>query len=521
MPNVSRMSSGETIPAGDAVGAGRRADGGERSPTPGSGARPVERGGAPPRRGATRPDRTVLSRGQVLLLVGAAVAVTAWYLLLGTGFVLDDWYTLGNARVDGAWAAAGEDQRVARPGAWVLYALVFGVVGEDAAVVVVLLGVVSLLTALLLARLLTRFVPSAVATAVALAWLVLPNHTSLEVWASAVNIAVAVLALVGGLVLVAGLEPDGERSGPGRARLVGASAALGVGVLCYEAVAPAALAGALALPWLRAGRPRWRATMVAATGPVLAMGWILANWHPAKDVKGWVDASQAVGGHLGWGIVPAGPAADLATVVGLAGSVAAAVVVVRGRSTAPRATWLVLAGWAVVVLGVVPFLRYLYAPLGAGDRFSCVSAIGGAMVWVGLGWWLHGRRREAAVVAAAALLAGALVQRAHMADLWSRAGDDSRALEAEVRARFPEPPAEPLVFGPAPVQEDNVVAVLDASNVRGMLRWIYGTSDVDAVVTYGTAEFEGYPASRRIDMEALSSLDVPDRAPDAERDGAG
>ena len=40
---------------------------------------------------------------------------------------------------------------------------------------------------------------------------------------------------------------------------------------------------------------------------------------------------------------------------------------------------LVIAGVTVLVLGTMPYVRYLYEPLGAGDRANYLSAFGAAI----------------------------------------------------------------------------------------------------------------------------------------------
>jgi multidrug efflux pump subunit AcrB len=148
-----------------------------------------------------RPGR---DRGAILV-VAASLAASAVYAVLGVGYVLDDWFALRNAHVGGAWAAAGHEQDLARPGASATYALVFGLMGEHPLLVLALQAAIGALTAWVLLTLLRRFLPAGPATLAALCWVVLPNHTALEVWASATNIALALLlTLVGALVLLSG-----------------------------------------------------------------------------------------------------------------------------------------------------------------------------------------------------------------------------------------------------------------------------------------------------------------------------
>ena len=437
-------------------------------------------------------------------IVLASLAVTALYAVRGTGFVLDDWFTLGEGAVVGPVDAAGAGAARDRPGAYLVYLLVFGALGEHPGAVLAFQGAVALATALVLFALVRRFVSDELAAVTALVWVLLPNHTSLEVWASAANIAVALLALLVGLLVLV----ESERW-PGWAA---AGAVLGVGVLCYEAVLPAAVVGAVALPWLRRGRPRWRASAVAAAGPALATLWILSHWHDDKQASGLADLTQAFGGNLGWGIAPEGLLADLLAMVALGG------IVLAGVRLAQRATRrrtgagerMVVAGAAVVAVGAAPFAFYFYAPLGAGDRFNVVSAVGSALIWTGLGAMAWKVRRELALAGAAVLVLAVGLARWERADRWSRAGDDALAILDAVATRWPEPPDHPIVLGPRPVQEGNVAAFIDQSNVRTAVQWLYGREGVEVVLVFDAEAFEQFPEDQRIDIVAISSLEATD-----------
>jgi len=432
--------------------------------------------------------------------------VVGLYASLGTGFVLDDWYTLRNAHFDGALAAAGEDQRLARPGAWLVYAVVFGVIGPHPAVVLVLQGAVVAATAVLLVLVLRRFLPSPLATLAAALWVMLPNHTSLEAWASASNIALALLLGVAGCFLLG-------RSELGTAGIAGAAVLMATAALCYEAVIPAALLAALALPWLADGRPRWAPVVAVGTGLVLVATWILTHWHPGKPVTiGETDLTQAVGAHLGWGVVPAGVAADLVTLVGLAGVTLAVarVVLPSQRGRAGPAEWCVVAGLVVIGVGTVPFAFYLYAPLGAGDRLTVVSSVGGAMVWaglVGMAWAWH---RLAGAVGLAALVALSAAVRVERAVLWHRAGRDAVAILDGIRERFPEPTGT-IVIGPEPIQRDNIAAFVDQSNIDAAVQLVYGDPSVRGGITFSVEQFEQYPPDQRFDIRTVSQLQPSQR----------
>ena len=150
-----------------------------------------------------------------------------------------------------------------------------------------------------------RFVREELAGVAALLWLVLPNHTSLEVWASAANITLACCCSSP----VATHCPVIRSAGRGSSRPPCCFAA---SALCYEATLPVAALAAFALPWFVARRIRWDAVVAVGVTTGLAALWIVTHWHPAKSVSHHVaDLSQMLGTHLGWGIAPDGVVADL------------------------------------------------------------------------------------------------------------------------------------------------------------------------------------------------------------------
>lgn len=417
--------------------------------------------------------------------------------MLGPGFVLDDWFTLRNAAFDGAWSSAGVAQQTARPGAAALYALMFGVIGPRPLAALALLALIGAATAGLLVVLLRSFFPETIAVGAAVLWVVLPNHVSLEVWASTVNIAASVLLTVAAGVVM--LRWD--------IRWL-AVPLLVAAALCYEAVIPAAAALVVVGPWRARGRIDW--PLVGASGAaLLGVGlWIMSHWHPAKHVSSTTaDLTQAVAAHLGWGIAPEGVLASLILVVGLLGLVLALgrLALPSWRDSTGPAERAVLAGVVVIVLGTVPFVRYTYAPLGAGDRFNFVSSIGGALVWAGILSMAWVRRRAVFVVVVALLFLGALVARGQRSVLWHRAAHDAVAIQQAVVSSIPAPEGT-VAIGPEPIQQQNVAAYLDQSNVSAALQLAYDDPAQRAVLTFSQEEFDRFPAAERVDIRPLSML---------------
>ena len=433
------------------------------------------------------------------LAATASLAASMVYVILGPGYVLDDWFTLSHAHFGGAWAAAGSAQQTARPGAALVYAVVFGLVGQHPMVTLGILAVVGAATAALLVVVVRRFFGPGLALGTALLWVVFPNHTSLEVWASATNIALCVL-----LATTATLLLDSTS----RRRQAGALVLFAGAALCYEAIIPLAAVLILVVPWYRRGRPDWALTAAGAGALGAVAIWIVVHWHPDKHVaSGVADLSQALGAHFGWGIAPEGPIASIIMIGGVIGvAVAAARLSLPSlRHHAGRAEAAVAVGCAVIILGTVPFAKYLYAPLGAGDRFNFVSSIGGALVWAGLLAMVGAWRRELLVVAAVVVVGAGLATRGYRSLLWHRAGQDAVAIQQGVVAAIPQPSGT-VVVGPAPIQQQNIAAFLDQSNIQGALALAYNSESVRAGLTFSDAQFAQYPPGDRFDMRTVSQL---------------
>jgi hypothetical protein len=358
-----------------------------------------------------------------------------------------------------------------------------------------------LATAVLLVLTLRRFVPHAYAVVAGILWLVLPNHTSLEVWASAANISLSVLLLVGGCLVLSNDQLRGVH-------LVGAAALFSASVLSYEATLPCAAVAVLVLPRLASGRMRWDAVAVNAVALSATAIWIVTHWHPAKSVaREMADLSQMLGAHLGWGIAPDGVLADVVLVLGVIGVGVALVRLALPslRSRAGAEEWMVLAGVIIVVLGTVPFAFYLYAPLGAGDRFNAVSALGGAMAWTGVLAMVWRANRVVAGVALAALLLVGILARVERVELWHKAGRDAVAILDGVQQDIPAPTGT-IVIGPAPIQEGNVAAFLDQSNINAAVQFVYDDETVRGGISFDQQEFDRVPPELRFDIRPVSEL---------------
>ena len=439
----------------------------------------------------------------VLIAVGGAALVP--YLLAGPGFFVDDWFALRNARLDVWWNAAGSGQWRARPGAGFVYALTFGLLNDRPWIYVLLAAVMLVACAVVLERVLRRFLPPVVALVIAAAWLVIPNHTSLEAWPSALNIALALLLFLAAMERLTVARPS-------TATDLTSAALLGLSVLCYEATAPA---GAVAVAWMawNARDDRRRAVrLLGAHGIVLGLvsAWMLTHWNSGKSgLDVWFDPVQVVNAHVSVSVVGENPAAPILGGIVLVVTVLAVYLrLARGEATSSWPFHAIVGGWIVVLLGALPFVRYFYSPVGLGDRVTVVSGLGGAAVLVGAVGWLGQRQRVLGAALAVLILAGVVGTRASFVRDYSVAADDSRRILADVQQRWPTPPDHRIVFGPYPVMKRNIVAFIDAD---WPIQWLYGTRDVEAGFTLTSEAFATIPERERVDIVALSHLEATDR----------
>lgn len=436
----------------------------------------------------------VFRRHPNLTLTALAVAVALPYGLMGVGFVLDDWLVLGLAHFDGALGAAGRLTWLNRPGQGAVYSLTFGLIGDHPMAHYVLQVALSALTAVLLHKLLRRFLDQGPALAIAALWLVVPNHGSLIRWPSASMILVGLALLLGAGLLLTRLEPD-LRSDVAAAVLITAS------VLCYEAMAPAAAVGAMALPRLADGRWRWSALIMGCAGALAGLGWVLLHFNPAKaGIDVTADLTQLFPAHFGWGIAPR---PVLSVVVGLLGLTGLVVVAVRAVGIGDRkreVDWLFVIGIALIGLGTAPFVKYFYAPLGAGDRVNVVAGVGTALCWYALGRMCWAWCRHVAAAAGGVVLVSMVAAGLEGDRTWSRAAREGQRVLAALPATTPD---GTIVVGPRPVQIRNVAAFLDRSNIEYAVQLRLDDRKARARMSWSEEDFLSVPPALRIDVRRL------------------
>ena len=438
-----------------------------------------------------------------LALAAIPLAVTTVFLVLGAGYVLDDWWLRANAHFDGTWSVGGEHTGQ-RPLAVPLWALAFDAWAGKPVPALLLQGTGGAVFAVCLALLLRRVVEERTAIAVAATWAVLPTHLSLEVWLSSINLVWSQAAAAAGIVI-------GWRDDRRWWHLGGAALCFSFAVLAYEANIVVAALAVVVLPWVRSGRPDWPFVAVVGASSSASMLWVAAHWFEGKEPGSLAPVQDVFAANVAWAFTNPGPVARAITAVAaVALSVAVGRLILPSfRRSTGTAEWLMVAGVAVMAAGTVPFAFFVYEPIGVGDRMNGLSAVGGALFLVGSACLVARLARPLAVVAVAAGLTAATVMRADRLQLWSLAGNDADAIIEATVAAVPRPEGL-IVLGPEPVVRWKVLAFLERTSIESALELAYGDRDIRAELTQSERRFLSTPAYARIDIRPISALDDHD-----------
>lgn len=405
-----------------------------------------------------------------------------------------------NAHFDGTWSVAGAHAGQ-RPLAVPLWALAFDLWAGHPAPAVLLQAAAGALFAVCLAFLLRRVIPEPVALAVAAVWAFLPTHLSLEVWLSCMNLAVSQAAIGVGLLV-------GWRDERRWWHLAAFAGCFAFAVLAYEANVVVAALAVVLLPWIRGRRLDWPLVVTAAASASVCLVWVATHWYPGKQPAALAPIQNVFSANFAWGFVDPGPVARALTVAG-----ATALAVAVGRLTLPSfrrsagaAEWMMVSGVAVMLAGMLPFALFVYEPIGAGDRMNGLSSVGGALFLVGSAWLLTRLARWATVVVVTIGIVAAGVARVDRLHLWSLAGRDAEAIVRATVSAVPEPGGV-LLFGPKPIARWKVLAFLEGTSIESALELAYGDRSVRAELSHSESRFSSAPASVRIDIRPISSLD--------------
>jgi hypothetical protein len=315
-------------------------------------------------------------RAHVLITVAVAVALCVPALLSGPGPLADDWVFLRNARFDG-WLHAAGPRLASRPGGAFVYDLTFGLIGNRPLILAFVQAMLLAVVAVAILYALRAFVAPSLALAATIVWLAVPNHSSLEHWFSTAPALVALGLLAVG---VGALARSAERD----ASPLLAHVALAAAITCYEPTAAVALCAVVAVPLMRGRRPTLLQTVFGVALVFVPIEWSVTQRTVYEQSPGWLDPTLVLPGHLSLGFAGFGAQGRLVTGVGLAIMLAVVAHWLRvGVSSLAEDEQLVLAGAALLVLGVVPIARFPTNFLGLDDRLTVVGGVGAAMVWAG------------------------------------------------------------------------------------------------------------------------------------------
>lgn len=433
-------------------------------------------------------------RVAVAALVAFRIVVAVPFALRGPGLLLDDWWVLRNVHFHGVWAGAGHGQALARPGAWLLFNLLFGIIGPHPLALYVVLTAANVVVTILLFAVLRRVLHEGVALAATVTWVLLPNHATLDHWASTINIVVALGFALGGIVL---LDRGYER----RSSLLPASACFVVAALCYEAVLPLSVAALAAVPTLRRlPFRRWPTAITVAVLGVVGLWMLTHTQKKLPEAAEVADFSLLLPAHFGRGLAVDDRTGTAVMVVGLAGlCITAARLAFSGwRPSTGAAERLVIAGVGVIVIGALPFAKFPLSVVGINDRANVVMALGAALAWTGLLWQLV-RWRPAAAAAAVAFLCVVVPARWQKDVDYERAGDSAARIVATLDRLYPGSRG-PFVVGPEPIVIHGVVGLVSDWDTEAAMQLRRDDPLVRATVTASLDAFCAARAEETLDL---------------------
>lgn len=359
-------------------------------------------------------DRTL--QHDMAIVVGVVLLLALPHVLLGPDITADDWVWVRNGEFLGWWDAGGSRQ-VGRPGAFALYALVFGLGGPHPLVHALVQLALWGLAAVAVLVALRQIVSVRLALPVVLFWLVVPTHLTLELWASTSQAWVAIICLALGSLAIAG-RARGERPLWPALLLLGAAGAF------YEVAILAAPVCAVAVDRHVRGRWHWSTLAWSGLACAPALAWSLLSSTVYTDEVGlptteeyWIEH---LAGSVGLGIpVDRQGLATIAVIVW----VCCLAFLVRMRDAGVERS-MALAGAAIVVAGTIPAMRAYTIPFGMGDRLTAVSGVGAAMFWVGFACSL-GLTRQALVAMGFVVVVFGMAARVSMVNEWNDVGDEA------------------------------------------------------------------------------------------------
>ena len=397
------------------------------------------------------------------LVLGALVlSRAAFYVVDGVNFIFDDWSLEALRAESGAWSSvpAGQDLVHARPGAWLTFTVLHGLIGSHPLVHFAVLTGLYLVVVLLLYAVFSRFITRSMALLVVGCWVILPIHNSMALWTGTSQITVCALLFLGGLLALT------------YGRWLPAGLGFAASILSYELSLPMAAAAAIVvatpmLPLLASAAPPVRPLTIVARVKVLIMVGLAGWWakaHSVYPLELRVPSPATLwSAHFGIGLFGSLSTEDILVSV-MAGLIAAGVAVClvwwlsgdRARDGGPS---LVVAGAAVSALGLYVSFTLFTSVLGLNDRIYSLSSIGAAMMLVGVTVFLWRRVPSLGVAFAVVVVSVSIIGQVVSLHSWSQAGGDTVALLRYIDRTYPDPASTHFIVGPAPSYRNGVVGI--------------------------------------------------------------
>ena len=335
-----------------------------------------------------------------------------------------------------------------------------------------------------------RFVSPPVAFAIAAVWAILPNHTTLSYWPAVANATVALLLLIIGVGLL------DER------RWTVAGVVLVAAALCYEATIVPSIVAIVAVPAFR-GRLRLRPTVRLLAAMSVTSLWMVL--HPTYPLdRRYARPGAILPAHFGSGIATSATAGRVLALLALAG-VGALAWRLHRRARLGESQWLVIVGLALIPLGLAAFAKHHFGVVGIADRAYTVSAVGAAMVWVGIGATAWARSRLLAVVAGAVFVVLVAPANLDRQRAYSRAADDALALVAYIEHRYGDDIPAVVVVGPTERRFDGVPGTVGVYHATRLLEYHTGIDSLKMRISRSMRLFFSVPAHRRVTWDQVDA----------------
>jgi hypothetical protein len=420
------------------------------------------------------------------ICAGAAALPSLAWAAFGPALLIDDWGYAAKVHFGGGWHLLRLTAVVqpGRPAAAVYWALTFTVFGTHPVGHALALAALNAAAGVLLFFAARRLWGPRLALWIGIAWAVLPNRSSSQMWFSTAQTILAVALFAAGVLFLC------------RRQHIAASLALAASVLSYESVL--GLVTLAFVVWAVARRPGWRRVLAVVTPAAAAAAYIaLATPKDASRLHFGPHAGGLLAAHFGRGLW--GPASVAVVAGGLSLLALAVLAYAQMKHTLPRQGQVVLVGAVLLLAGAGPLLVLGtgFATTGILDRFNVTADVGTAvMVGAAAAWAWDRRGLLGAAAITAALGWMGVVGGSHVA-AYVRAARAGDALRAHLAADVGLPDA-PLVIGPPLDDAGGVSELLTDYDTSAAIELAQG-KPVRARMACSAGDFAGAPEPLRYD----------------------